>query len=371
MKLLVVSTSDSRKLSSWSNVPYLFCKHLEERGITLYRFTLNESLVINYVVRIAQRVFGVFGGPHSLWRYSRSQLYAWIASIKITREADRNDVDAILVLNLSYGPRFPSRYSVYLFGDWTFDYAINIHRNKRPDEHEQSAIIREQQLIRSADNTFVLYPMAAKYLRDTIPGARISYIGNVVNAVEKPCARCITLKQRSLSLLFIGKEHYAQGANTLLKAFKLLRGKYPELCLDIVGIEANFFSKLPDRVKCHGYLDKGVDDQRSKYYELIKKATIFVNTNPRWSGFSAMLEAMYFYTPIITSANQETLETFGNHLDFGYYSRGERGAALADLVTMILESEDYESMAQAAHTAASPYSWRSYIDRFLHAISTA
>jgi glycosyltransferase involved in cell wall biosynthesis len=371
MKLLIVSTSDSRKLSSWSNVPYLFCKHLEERGITLCRLTLNESLIISYIVRISQRVFGLYGGPHSLWRYSRSQLYAYHASRQITREANRNNVDAILVLNLTYGPRFPSRHPVYLFGDWTFDYAINIHGNKRPDEHEQRAVMREQQLIRSATNCFVLYPMAAKYLKESITDAKISYIGNVVNAVEKPCSRDIVLKQRSLSLLFIGKEHYAQGAYALLKAFKLLRAKYPELCLDIVGIETNFFRELPDRVNCHGYLDKGIDDQRQKYYRLIRKATIFVNTNPRWSGFSAMLEAMYFYTPVITSANLETLETFGNNLPFGYYSHEERGGALAGLLAMILESQNYEYMAKAAHAAASPYSWKSYVDKFLHTISKA
>jgi hypothetical protein len=53
------------------------------------------------------------------------------------------------------------------------------------------------------------------------------------------------------------------------------------------------------------YLDKGSDAHRALYYPLFKEARMFINTTPKWSSFSASVEAMYFYTPVVITLYKE------------------------------------------------------------------
>ena len=111
-----------------------------------------------------------------------------------------------------------------------------------------------------------------------------------------------------------------EGAKCLIKAVELIQ-KERKVSLDIIGIQKEKFDYIPEGVNCHGYLDKNNEKDSELYYKLIKNSKVYVNTNPLWAAFSATVEAMYYYNPIITTPYSSFTETFGENIDFGYYCK--------------------------------------------------
>jgi glycosyltransferase involved in cell wall biosynthesis len=362
--LLIVSTEDSRELKSWSNVPYLFCKNLENQGIHLHRVTLRENLFLRRLVSLAQKIFGLFGGVESTWSYSRSLIYFLSARKQIDNALQKHKVDAVLMLNFSYSPSLPAIVPVFMFCDWPYGYRVERQLGRTANKYEKKSIEREQNLLDAVDAVFPLFPLASQYMKTVLPKANVHYLGNVINAVQSPLETDIKRKMKSQSILFIGKPHYANGARHLLEAYKVLKPKYPRLSLDIIGMERGFLGEIPEGVICHGYLDKGDQIQCKKYYEILRTARIFVNTTPKWASFSATLEALYFYTPIITSSYPEILETLGQHLSCGAYYT-ETGNSLDLLIENFLADEGYESIAAVAHSKTKMFGWDRYVEKFL------
>ena len=44
--ITVYSNGDSNDLATWSNVPYLFCRALEKRGIKVYRVNIEANKIL-------------------------------------------------------------------------------------------------------------------------------------------------------------------------------------------------------------------------------------------------------------------------------------------------------------------------------------
>jgi glycosyltransferase involved in cell wall biosynthesis len=254
-----------------------------------------------------------------------------------------------------------------MFCDWSFGYAIECQRGRSPDEYEKRSIEREHNLVALADEVFVLFPLAEKYLKNSRPTARTHYLGNVINAVVEPSVGDLAVKLTKQSLLFIGKPHYIAGANRLISAYNNLKPTHPHLTLEIVGMDATFFDNLPEGVRCHGYLDKGRQSDCDKYYELLRQARLYVNTTPGWASFSATLEALYFYTPIITSRYPEIVETLGEELNCGSYCDVQT-YALEELIELYLAEDSFTLPAISANEIASQFKWENYIDKFLEII---
>lgn len=364
-KLIVFATQDSSKLSSWSNVPYLFCETLKAQGIRLEQVTIRENTAMRFLVLALKRAVKMLTGFQTSWDYSRSALHFLLARRQINQFCQEHEHDGVLMLTFSYGPSRPGGKPLFLFGDWPLAYAIENFKGRKPDWFERRSLRRERQLIEAADAVFVLFPVAREYVASHFAGASSHYLGNVINAVEVPHEEDVAEKARSHSLIFIGKPHYREGADRLLQAYMLLKPKYPDLKLDIIGMDASFFGSLPKGVQCHGYLDKGDDAQRCTFYDLLRKARIFVNTNPKWASFSATLEAMYFYTPIITSKYPEMEKTFGEELAFGAYYREDSGPSLEQLIEDLLGDEAYTEKARLAHEVSRSFSWDHYVSAML------
>ena len=366
-----MSTEDSTKLSSWSNVPYLFCKTLQEQGIEVQRLTVPTWGVVGTFLQWSIRALRFIKiWQKSTWDYSRSYMYYHKVQSIIDKELELNMVDAVLILSFSYSPSLPCKLPLILFGDWSLSYSIECQQSRKANHLERCSIRREHKLLSSASEVFVLFPVAEHYIKSLLPKARTHYIGNVINTVETPDKADIRIKKKGLSLLFIGKSHYLEGAQHLIDTYRQLKETIPGLALNIVGMGKEFFSELPDGVFCHGYLDKGNPIDRALYYELLRGASIFINTNTRWVSFSATLEAMYFYTPIVTTANAELEETFGKQISFGVYFRAEDSLSLESVIRDLLLSDNYIQLAMNAHHAASPYSWKRYVSRFLNIVNS-
>ena len=194
----------------------------------------------------------------------------------------------------------------------------------------------------------------------------IYYLGNVVNSIiDTSESNIIEGKTGSNDLLFIGGKHYIEGAKSLIKAYTILKSEYPNLLLHIVGMESKDFDNVPAGVYCYGYLDKAKHNERELYYLLLKKSKVFINTTPKWGAFSATIEAMYFYNPIITTPYNEFINTFGYNINFGYYCENESTDLLCAMIKKVIKDESYEIMCVNAHNSVKSYAWDSFIDKVL------
>lgn len=194
----------------------------------------------------------------------------------------------------------------------------------------------------------------------------VKYLGNVINNVELPDIENIKLKIQSKKILFIGTDKYIIGANQILNVFKKLQKSIPDLSLHFVGLEKSLFKNVPENVFFYGYLDKDKTEHRTTYYELLRTARIFVNTNPKWGSFSSSLEVMHFYTPVIVSPYAEFVETFGKRFKGGFYSNNELD--LEKNIISIIATGDYYKYCIEAHNAVEEFTWENYSEKFLSCV---
>lgn len=363
---------DSSQIRTWSNVPYFFTRTLEAHGVKVNRVNLHPSS--NLAHKLFYKLWNVFAKGifrNKFYTYRRTGVYFWIIERRIRKALKtypNSDINLFLCYNFT--TKRWSKKPVVLFSDWTIDYEMRIFKGTDINSlswHERKYIDRQRRCIESADCVVCLFPGIAADMRNVYQNPNIFYIGNVVNALEEPDrAMALQRKKEGKEILFVGKKHYLRGAEELLHAFARLRQDMPEARLHIIGMKSGKFKNLPDNVVCHGYLDKGNPQAKQVYYDLLKRCRLFINTTPKWGAFSASVEAMYFYTPVIVEPYGEFVNTFGADLPFGMYHDSEDGIELLEeKIRAMLTSSDFEKQADAAHAAVAEMTWNNFVERFL------
>lgn len=365
-EITVFTNGDATKPSTWSNVPYFFTKTLAENGIKVNQVNIGPNKFIKTIYRFTIWQILKRLKKHNSYEYYRTKIHKLYADYLIKKAIIKYpNAQLNLFLSFSFSAKKYSQKPTVLFGDWTYEYYFQYFKNRNPGSLEQTFINRENHIIETADLTFVLFPKVAAIMQTRYPKANINYIGNVINAeIIATKNELLIQKENSYSVLFIGGKKYTEGAKNLINAIKELQLVFPEISLDIIGMNATDFDNLPNNVTCHGYLDKGIESDRKKYYELMQHAKVYVNTTPIWSAFSATVEAMYFYNPVIITPFDEFTETFGKHIEFGIYSNG---LSLADDIKNIFLHKNYFSLCEHAHKAVQEFTWSNYIHNFLNA----
>ena len=139
--------------------------------------------------------------------------------------------------------------------------------------------------------------------------------------------------------------------------------------MHLIGINESDTNLKSSKLFYYGYLDKGVKDENEIYYKLISESKVIVNTTEDWGAFSSMTEAMYFYTPVITSPYKEFTETYGTEINFGYYITKNSialGPAIEELINM--NAEKYSELMFHAHEGVKDFTWNNYIDKILNLV---
>lgn len=276
-----------------------------------------------------------------------------------------------MFLTFSFSSTGLTRKPAIQFCDWTYDHYINYYKNRKPDILEKWCIQREDSQIKGSDLIFPLFPGKANYMKGRYNNKNIFYLGNVINSLSNiniTESQILAKKIHSNNLLFIGGRKYIEGARCLIDAFNILKKQYPNLSVDIIGMNYSDFVDLPNGVNCYGYLDKGKDNERSLFYSLLENAEIFVNTTQKWGAFSASLEAMYFYTPVVVTPYNEFVENFGMEIGFGCYCENNTLDLLCAKITGILNHQSYITLCVNAHEAVKDFTWDIYIDKMLGVI---
>jgi len=375
-EITVYTDGDSAAISTWSNIPYLFTETLISKGIKVNRVDISPTGLAHqnrlwriFYNRIFDKIIRKIH-PATSFEYKRSWFH-YINVRKTIQTTLKQYPQTDLLLFLTYCPAAAdlTHKPILLFSDWTYEYYFKSFLHRKPDLFERQAIRRENRQIERAQWVVNLFPKTAEYMQKRYHNPNIVYLGNVVNAIMAPDETAILAqKQSSFKLLFVGKAKYRDSAQSLIAAFNLLKTRYPQLSLHIVGMIAEDFDVLPEGVSCYGYLDKNIAAERKTYYRLLQEAKLFVNPSPLWGAFSASLEAMYFYVPTVVCPYPEFVETFGKDIRSGIYLPSDRPEDIAQTMDTLLNSPDYLQCCKAAHQAAEPFSWEAYIGKLLQLI---
>ncbi len=369
-EITVFSIGDSNELKTWSNVPYFFTKSLEEKQIKVNRVDIEESAFLNILYKYSLFILFKFIKKNSNHTYFRSRLNYYLTSRKIEAAIKQyHKADVLLFLSYSFSAPKQNDKKIVLFSDWSYLYYINIFLKREPLWFEKKTLNNEKQHINDADIILSLFPKSLEFNLHHYNNKHQYYLGNVING-NYPLNKTILIdkKQKSNQLLFIGNKKYIQGAVDLIKAFKQLNTKAE---LHIIGLNEGEVGMKANNIFYHGYLDKGITSENELYYKLLTEARAIVNTNPDWGAFSAMTEAMYYYTPIITSPYPEFIETYGTEINFGFYVNHNSTEELVSKLETILNnsSDSQKKLMHNAHEQVKGFSWSVYTDKVLNLIS--
>lgn len=370
-EITVFTEGDSLDLNAWSNVPYLFTKALETKGIKINRVNIYSN---KYIRKTIWKYFFApifsFLYKGNIYSFEQTSLNRYLIRRRI-RKALFKYRNSDLNVYMSYAYLEKSEQPNVLFSDWTSEYVLLYRLNRKPFLIEKKLLDVQRFNIQKADMVISLFPDIASSM-GKMYGKTIYYLGqNVINNVyekELVDSEIIPLKEKSNLLLFIGRKNYIEGANMLIRIFPRLKKLFPNIELHIVGLKRGDLIDISDGVYCHGYLDKANPEERELYYDLLLRAKIFVNPTPLWGGYSSTVEAMYFYTPIIVSNYGSFVESFGENVDFGFYIKNNQDTELYDCILKVMHSEMYKSFCLNAHEKVKSFTWDCFVERFLEKV---
>lgn len=369
-EVIVFANGDSNEISTWSNVPYFFTRTLEEKGIKVHRVNLAPAPVLKTLFNktllpVIRRMY-----KGTSYDYFRSGIHYRNVRKRIKNAITRYaSADAHIFLTFSFSSAGMTEKPVVQFCDWTYDHYFRYFKQRKPDALESKSVQREESQINGSDLIIPLFPGVTEYMKQHYSAQKVHYLGNVINSLLKLSdEERSAMKEGSKDLLFVGSTKYIEGARALIAAFSSLKKRYPDLRLNIIGMKTGDFEQLPADVICHGYLDKGKQADRDVYYDIFKRAKVFINTTPKWGAFSATIEAMYFSIPVIVTPYDEFIETFGKEIGFGVYCEENHPALIEEKIISILDHPNYEQLSRTAYSAVSNFTWEAYIDKVLQQI---
>lgn len=364
----VFTLGDARQIATWSNVPYFFTRALERYGFRVERVNIGQYKLLQAGYDMLFNVLRALRLTRTRHNYFRSRLNHWLTTRTMERAMRRHPDNHNLFMTFSFGANRHKR-PYTLFCDMTFEKHLAYFEGRAPDRLEVRSVLREEENLQQAQLVVSLFPELADELREEY-GDKVKYYGNVVNieAPEVDEQALLRKGEGAIELVFIGKEHYKKGLLLLLEAMPLINaGRSAPVTLHVIGLNRmHVRGSVPPNVTFHGYLDKGRADQRALYYAILKRAYLFVNPNVKWGAFSASLEAMFLYTPVVLFPYAEFTRTFGNDGEVGHFLHNEDPAELARAIGGLIDDRAlWRRKAEHAHAVVKDFTWDNYVGRYL------
>ncbi len=376
-EITVYSNGDSHDLTTWSNVPYLFCRALEKKGIRVNRVNIAANKGLNrWFNTLFYYLFRKLLKRKSSPTFYRTWFHRALINRRLKKAAAAFPSSEMnLFLSYLFINQFSDKPNV-LWCDWTDRVSIE-RMGRNPQWFETASLAHEDRVIAKADLLYTMFPVCKQHMED-LYGREFRYLNrNVINTVydgEWDLKESAETRYRSNNVLFIGNHRYRAGAEKLIASCRELRKNHPDLKLHIIGMTGTelSLSDNDDWIKCHGYLRKDNASEREVYYSLLLDAKVFVNPSKQWGGYSSTVEAMFYGCPVVVSPYEDFVANFGNDIKFGMYLRDE-SASLTNLLEKILSlpRETYSQMAEAAHSTVADYTWDNYVTHFLADIENA
>lgn len=378
-EIIFFTNGDPESPQTWSNIPACFVKALRKKGIIVHPISLVNERLQHYYDNYFRKILKVLTCWYDNPRYYG---YTWLhkrLGNKIIEKAVKKYPQADYCFFINYA--FYNKYNhipSLLLSDWTDE--INLQRtDKKPGKFHKRFCKQQKEAIEHAEHTVSIFELCAKQMIELYPKGNISFLGgNVINDLSGKsleenskisyAKNIVNRKTKSKRVLFIGKpDRYKESAIKLIEAVGLLRQReeYKNLEADIIGIRKDQLPETPEYVICHGFLRKDNEKERDTFYSILENAKIIVNPTPKWAAYSSIIEAMYFYTPVIVSPFDDFVNEFGKEIGFGRYNEEFTAECIAKNIISIFDSSDYPFLCQIAHETVKGYTWDAYVDKVL------
>jgi len=362
IKIYFCTTAPSKNYKSWSNIPYLLHKNLEKKGYIVKNFVMWELEPLKTLFNLPVRVLNKFWNLGTTYFYVRTPVhyfftYAYSRCIGLISAK----LDVMLVQGFSY-PLHNGKNRQIIVGDWPSEYLFEKFLKRKPSRLERNSINRENAVIERADAIITLFPNVREYMLQKYKNQNIYYFGNVVNVDDKVVlpADIRERKKTSRRFIFVGQSFYLRGALQLIEAARNIRAQGYDCEVDIIGIDSSLIGAKYNWLKVYGYLDKQNPRDKQLYYELMSNARMFVNTTPGWSGFQALLEAMYFYNPILVRPNESLNSFFPDLTSVAHILKEGETNLESLLVECLTDNIRYQKMSDAARSAVKLLTWDNF-----------
>lgn len=376
-EIIFFANGDPMSAQTWSNVPKCFVDTLQKKGVVVHPVSLTDEWVQQIYDNVFRKVLKVL----TLWYdnpryYGYTWLHQWLGNRRIKKAvATWPQADYCFFINYGFYNKYNSIPSL-LLSDWTDDISLR-RRGKSVARFQKRFCLQQKDAIEHAEHVISIFPLCAEEMRQLYPTANIHYLGgNVINDLSGEDIQqdeILEMKRQSRRILFVGKpDRYKESAIKLMKAVALLRNvqAYHDMELDVIGIQKNQLPHVPDYVHCHGFLRKDREEECKKFYELLKGAKMIVNPTPKWAAYSSIVEAMFFYTPVVVSPFDDFVQEFGQDIGFGQYNTVFTTEGVADSIRRILDSESYTDICACAHETVKDYTWDRYVDKVFETIKS-
>lgn len=175
-EIILFCFGDSTDVSTWSNVPYLLGKTLEENGVTVRR--VNISSTSKWLPRISK---GLQLFARRKREYYRTPLFIWETYPKI-REAVREypDADFCIFLTFDFYNKFSGIPSL-LFSDWTYRIILENRAHLKPGLFDKAPLKAEEDAITHAEIALPMFSDSYDKMKSAYPSANLHVINqNVV-----------------------------------------------------------------------------------------------------------------------------------------------------------------------------------------------
>ena len=369
-EIILFTCGDSRDISTWSNVPYLFSKTLEKKGYKLHRVDISPNKLLNRIFNtscffVFKRMFKCKACPE----FHRTWLHRFITYCKIKKATKQHpNIDFNLFLSFAFYNKYSNKPSI-LWCDWT-DRIVIERLGRKPAFYEEISLRHEDYVMRKADLVYTMFPVCKEHMEELYERNIVYLNRNVVNTVfedEFNLESTIKNRYKSNTILFIGGLKYITAAKELIKSVKQLNKYSASFKLHIIGITNEQIKNNDENIICHGYLRKNIKAQRDKYYHLLHNCKVFVNPARQWGGYSSSIEALFYGCPIVVAPYNDFVKEFGKEICFGHYLDDNN---LTNCIKKILDSskDDYYNMCKCAYNSVASYTWDNYIDEFIESL---
>ncbi len=370
-EITVYTGGDSNDISTWSNVPYLFTKTLEEKGYTINRVDISPNKIINRLFNtLSYKIFIGWFKRKACPIFQRTRLNLWITNSRIKKANKKYPHSAFnLILTYDFYNKYSDKPNI-LWSDWT-DRIVIERLGRKPRFYERAYLRHEDNVMRKADKVYTMFPKCKEHMEE-LYGREIIYLNrNVVNTVYDGSFDINTnIETRYVSnkILFIGNIRYIGAAKQLVSAFNILKKNSNSLELHIIGMTKEQMNVDDKNIRCYGYLRKNIEEERNLYYSLLHNCKVFVNPAQQWGGYSSTIEAMFYGCPIVVAPYDDFVCEFGTDINFGRYTNKEE-ELYKTIDSIINANKDiYKAMCFNAYNRVYDYTWSNYVDNFLQSL---
>jgi glycosyltransferase involved in cell wall biosynthesis len=376
MEINLFTFGDSGDISTWSNLPYFFSKALLNRGARLNRIDLlpNERAFYRAYRLIIERIEDALNrrGVRFDAQPFRDPLSIEMIQRKIRREVRRHPrAEANVFLTFSFSSSGLSRTPSINYCDETYEQFL-IDSGRTPAPIDRFLIGREKRILDAAAFIFTTGRLCADFIRRRHPSKEVHELNSGVN-MEAPritdAEALLAEKRRSKSILFIGMGYRKRGVDVLLKAFEdFNRRNQNAYTLHVVGEGLSGGPPAGSKIRYYGYLDKSIPQQAVVYWELIRKARLFVMPMREGPLPGVIKEVGLLFTPVVVTDIWHVGDVVQDGVNGNLVPRpsvegfAERMHALAN------DDLTWERLARNANKSAQRFSWDRTAEVFMERI---